>query len=314
MRRHGEGDGLPHALIEIRQDLIDTRRRGRGLGGASRRRCWPRSRRSASSNASRTPVTEAGFTLGIEEEYLLVDRAPASSPAIRRGDAGGMPSAARGQVGPEFLRAQIESAPRSAAALPRRGPSSHGCGGASPRSRPSHGLAPIAAGDPSLRRLARPEDDRPRALHGLGTRPQGPARRLVICGMHVHVGLEDPELRIDLMGQVAYFLPHLLALSTSSPFWQRRGHRAANPIASASSTRCPAPACPTVRELGRVSRHLGMLIRRRLIEDGTKLWWDIRPPSASRRWRCGSPTSAPGSTTASRSLPSTAASCACSGA
>src|SRR3546814_630687 len=46
------------------------------------------------------------------------------------------------------------------------------------------------------------------------------ARRLLICGMHVHVGLDDDELRMDLMQQIAYFLPHLLALSTSSPFWR----------------------------------------------------------------------------------------------
>ena len=52
------------------------------------------------------------------------------------------------------------------------------------------------------------------------------ARRLVICGMHVHVGIEDDDLRIDLLGQAAYFLPHLLALSTSSPFWQGSADRA----------------------------------------------------------------------------------------
>src|SRR3546814_16362730 len=46
------------------------------------------------------------------------------------------------------------------------------------------------------------------------------ARRLLICGMHVHVGLDDDELRMDLMQQIAYFLPHLLALSTSSTFWR----------------------------------------------------------------------------------------------
>ncbi len=49
---------------------------------------------------------------------------------------------------------------------------------------------------------------------------QALAARLVICGMHVHVGIEDDELRIDLMNQATYFLPHLLALSTSSPFWE----------------------------------------------------------------------------------------------
>ncbi|MDP7353440.1 MAG: glutamate-cysteine ligase family protein, partial [Acidimicrobiales bacterium] len=48
------------------------------------------------------------------------------------------------------------------------------------------------------------------------------ARRLLICGMHVHVGIEDDDLRIDLMNQVGYFLPHLLALSTSAPFWRGR--------------------------------------------------------------------------------------------
>ena len=44
--------------------------------------------------------------------------------------------------------------------------------------------------------------------------------------MHVHVGIEDDDLRIDLLGQAAYFLPHLLALSTSSPFWEGAGDRA----------------------------------------------------------------------------------------
>ena len=48
------------------------------------------------------------------------------------------------------------------------------------------------------------------------------ARRLLIFGMHVHIGIEDKELMIDVMNQSRYFLPHLLALSTSSPFWHGR--------------------------------------------------------------------------------------------
>ena len=48
------------------------------------------------------------------------------------------------------------------------------------------------------------------------------ARRMLIFGMHVHVGIEDKELLIDVMNQTRYFLPHLLALTTSSPFWQGR--------------------------------------------------------------------------------------------
>ena len=63
-------------------------------------------------------------------------------------------------------------------------------------------------------------------------------RRLVICGMHVHVGIEDDELRIDLLGQAAYFLPHLLALSTSSPF--RQGRRPGSNPTGCGIRRAPA--------------------------------------------------------------------------
>ena len=52
------------------------------------------------------------------------------------------------------------------------------------------------------------------------------ARRLLIFGMHVHIGIEDKELMIDVMNQVRYFLPHILALSTSSPFWDGREYAA----------------------------------------------------------------------------------------
>ena len=45
------------------------------------------------------------------------------------------------------------------------------------------------------------------------------AKRLLIFGMHIHIGIEDRDLRIDIMNQMRYFMPHMLAFSTSSPFW-----------------------------------------------------------------------------------------------
>jgi carboxylate-amine ligase len=45
------------------------------------------------------------------------------------------------------------------------------------------------------------------------------AQRLLIFGMHVHIGIKDPDLRVDVMNQMSYFMPHILCLSTSSPFW-----------------------------------------------------------------------------------------------
>ena len=45
------------------------------------------------------------------------------------------------------------------------------------------------------------------------------AKRLLIFGMHVHIGIKDRDLQIDIMNQMRYFMPHILTLSTSSPFW-----------------------------------------------------------------------------------------------
>ncbi len=102
-------------------------------------------------------------------------------------------------------------------------------------------------------------------------------RRLLICGMHVHVCIEDPELRIDLMNQVRYFLPHLLALTTSSPFWegQRSGLRSYRLTVFDALPRTGMPeAFASWQEYERLTTQF---IRAGVIEDATKLWWDIRP-------------------------------------
>jgi carboxylate-amine ligase len=106
---------------------------------------------------------------------------------------------------------------------------------------------------------------------------QGVARRLVICGMHVHVGLGDDELRIDLMNQVRYFLPHLLALSTSSPFWRGEDTGLCSYRVSVFDG-MPRTGLPEAFESwGEYRRHIGILTQSGLIEDATKLWWDVRP-------------------------------------
>ena len=106
---------------------------------------------------------------------------------------------------------------------------------------------------------------------------QGVARRLVICGMHVHIGIEDEDLRIDLMGQVAYFLPHLLALSTSSPFW--RGEDTGLKSYRISIFQgLPRTGLPeSFASWGEYQRHIRVLASAGLIDDASKLWWDIRP-------------------------------------
>ena len=95
-------------------------------------------------------------------------------------------------------------------------------------------------------------------------------------GVHVHVGIDDDELRIDLLGQAAYFLPHLLALSTSSPFWQGN-------VTGLKSYRLSVfdelPRTGLPHQFSSYSEYLRtveLLVSAGLIEDATKLWWDLR--------------------------------------
>ena len=109
----------------------------------------------------------------------------------------------------------------------------------------------------------------------------GLARRLMTCGMHVHVGLgDDDELRIDLMRQFAWFLPMVLALSASSPFSGGEDTELASWRTSLADTMPALGPAARLRELGglpQVGRRAGQA---GIIEDASKIWWDMRPSEA----------------------------------
>lgn len=106
---------------------------------------------------------------------------------------------------------------------------------------------------------------------------QGAIRRMLICGTHVHVGILDPGLRIDIMNQVRYFLPHMLALSTSSPFWEGdlMGMKSYRLAVFDGMPRTGIPEA--MASIGEYERMIGMLTNAGVIEDASKIWWDIRP-------------------------------------
>ncbi len=225
--------------------------------------------------------SEPSFSLGLEEEYLLVDLATrdlvSDPPAellqrcINETD---------GRVSPEFLRSQLEvktsvcgsvsAMRRELGALRRKVCEIAG----------DYGIAPIAA---STHPFARPPHRPPHTEHeryaDIAREVQGGARRMVICGMHVHVGLEDDDARIDVMNQLSYFVPHLLAMSCSSPFWEGddMGMQSFRLMLLSSLPRTGLP--DRFDSYGEFRRHLDALVRNGLIEDTTKIWWDIRPSS-----------------------------------
>ena len=223
-------------------------------------------------------MQEPRFTIGIEEEYLLVDREtrdlineapPTMLPACEE--------ALEGQVTPEFLQCQIEVGTRVCETIGEaRGDLAH-LRRTVARVAGEHGLAMIAA---STHPFATWEAQKrtPKERYEVIERDlQDVVRRLLISGMHVHVGVEDDDLRIDLMNQVAYILPHLLALSTSSPFWQSHetGLKSYRIAVWDEMPRTGLPA--QFDSYGEFDRHVNVLVSAGLIEDGSKLWWDVRP-------------------------------------
>ena len=103
------------------------------------------------------------------------------------------------------------------------------------------------------------------------------AQSLLIFGTHVHIGIEDPDFRIDAMNAVRYFLPHVLALSTSSPFWMGRntGLKSYRSIVFRSFPRTGIPR--TMASWSDYSEFVDVMVATGSIPDASKLWWDVRP-------------------------------------
>jgi carboxylate-amine ligase len=103
------------------------------------------------------------------------------------------------------------------------------------------------------------------------------ARSLLIFGLHVHVGVADLERRIHIMNAARYFLPHVLALTTSSPFWM--GHSTGlKSYRSEVFKQFPRTDIPDhFDSYSSFQRYVDLLVKTGCINDGKKIWWDLRP-------------------------------------
>ena len=103
------------------------------------------------------------------------------------------------------------------------------------------------------------------------------ARSLLIFGLHVHVGVADLDRRIHIMNAARYFLPHVLALTTSSPFWM--GHSTGlKSYRSEVFKQFPRTDIPDhFDSYASFQRYTDLLVKTGCINDGKKIWWDLRP-------------------------------------
>ena len=224
------------------------------------------------------PYQEPSFTIGVEEEYLLVDpetRNLADDPPAailedcrkRIGD----------QVTPEFLRSQIEVGTHVCTSISEAAEQLRSLRCCIREVAESHGLAMIAASTHPIADWDLQKHTEKERYNTLAQSMQTVVRRMLICGMHVHVGIENDDLRIDLMNQVSYFLPHLLAISTSAPFWHgiETGLKSYRMAVWNELPRTGLP--PQFDSYGEYRRLVDTLVGTGVIEDASKLWWDIRP-------------------------------------
>lgn len=223
-------------------------------------------------------MAEETFSIGIEEEYLLVDaetralcaRPPAEFMAKCQSLLGS-------KVVHEFLQSQVEIGTGICSTIGEAREDLSHLRTTVAQCASEFGMRMIAASTHPWAHWSEQEPVDLERYRIIGVEHRTLARRMAICGMHVHAGIKDQNLRVDLMSQITYFLPHLLALSTSSPFWEGRdtGLKAFRPIIIGD---LPRSGFPEVFEnWNDWTDMLDDLSATGMVTDPSKIWWDIRP-------------------------------------
>ncbi len=220
------------------------------------------------------------ITIGIEEEYLLIDpetRALASRPP--KGFMARCKEVLGNKVTHEFLQSQVEIGTGVCHTVADARAELVAMRLAVAEAARDHGMRMIAASTHPWSHWHEQEPVDMERYRIIGAEHRTLARRMSICGMHVHAGIEDKNMRVDLMGQVTYFMPHLLALSTSSPFWEGHdtGLKAFRPIIIGDLPRSGLPE--TFESWSDWTELTDDLAATGMVTDPSKIWWDIRPSS-----------------------------------
>jgi carboxylate-amine ligase len=218
------------------------------------------------------------YSFGIEEEYFLVDaRTKFVTRAMPEMFLKAAKDATNDQVAGEFLQSQVEvrTLPhndiRTARAELRHLRQTLA------KIAADHGLAILAAG-------THPTADWGKAQQSDGERYdtvmddlQMIGRRNMLCGLHVHVELPDPDDRVDVMTRMLPYLPLFIALATSSPFWRSRptglkGYRLA------AYDELPRTGVPELfRSKDEFDAYVAALVQAGVMEDSSYVWWSMRP-------------------------------------
>lgn len=217
------------------------------------------------------------FTLGIEEEYQIIDPETRElrsyiTQILEEGQF-----TLREQLKPEMMQSVVEVGTHVCRTAEEARVEIVRLRGAIATLAAKQGLTIAAAGTHPFSSWETQEIYPHERYYGVVNEMQDAARQLLIFGMHVHVGMPDLDLGIQIQNVARYFLPHLLLLSTSSPFWMGRqtGFKSYRSLIFQNFPRTGIPS--EYHSLSEFQSYVDMLIKTRSIDNGKKIWWDIRP-------------------------------------
>lgn len=218
------------------------------------------------------------YSFGIEEEFFVVD---AQTHAVQRRMPSGFFDELKEEMGEsvsvEMLQSQLEIATQPSTAVGSAYDQLRGLRHTAAGVAARHGLALMASGTHPTATWGDVRVTKANRYDGVMNDLKMLGERNMVCGLHVHVELPDPDERVDVMRRMVPYIPHFIALSTSSPFWGARqtglmGYRLA------AYDELPRTGLPEMFESSAAyERYVDALVSARAISDSSYVWWAIRP-------------------------------------
>ena len=220
---------------------------------------------------------DTSYRFGIEEEFFLADAGTRGTPRRTVKAFHDEVQARLPPVERELLEAQVEIASPPSTSFAEARSTLAGLRASLAAIGQAHGVLLLAAGTHPIARWARQSHTRKRRYEELTRELRMLARRDVVCGMHVHVEVPRPEERVDLMNRLLPYMPVLLALSASSPFWQGQVTGLAAYRLSVWGE-MPRTGLPELfQDAADYERYVATMVRCGAIADASFLWWTLRP-------------------------------------
>lgn len=218
------------------------------------------------------------YTFGIEEEFFIID---AETKAVQRRMPAGFFEELQATLGEsvtvELLQSQLEMSTQPATQVGGALAELRDLRHAAATVAEQHGLGFIAAGTHPTATWEGAKQTQANRYDGMMHDLQMLGERNMVCGLHVHVELPDPDQRVDVMRRILPYIPHFIALATSSPFWGSKqtglmGYRLA------AYDELPRTGLPELFESSAAyEQYIEAMVAARAISDSSYVWWAIRP-------------------------------------